>query len=157
MKALNTFTHTLNEFEHVWSEYARHSSCQLSFLRTEPAVVGSLLLSANAMASVIGLPIRCSRLKIANFKQLARNFGTNSTISARPNSRQSNLWWYLLGGSVCAGVYVKSQQSSMVTAFNPKKIKVSVTKLNCYMLNGFWWCRDVLLCIISLMQCGIRH
>lgn len=79
------------------------------------------------MASVIGLPVRCSRLKIINLNQLTRNFSANSTVNRRLNSGRSYLL-YLLGGSVCAGLYLKWQQSSMVTAFNPKKMKVSVTE-----------------------------
>lgn len=94
-------------------------------------MVCSLLLSANTMASVIGLPVRCSRLKIINLKQLTRNFSANSTINRRLNSGQP-YWLYLLGGSVCAGVYFKWQElTSTVTAFNPKKIKVSARKLSC--------------------------
>lgn len=77
------------------------------------------------MASVIGLPVRWSRLKINHFKQLTRNFQSNSTIKRKLNSGQT-YWWYLLGGSVCAGAIFKWQQmNTVVTAFNPKKIKVS--------------------------------
>lgn len=77
------------------------------------------------MASVIGLPVRCSRLKIVNLKQLTRNFSANSTVNRKISSGRS-YWLYLLGGGVCTGVYLQWQQSSMVTAFNPKKMKVSV-------------------------------
>lgn len=87
-------------------------------------LVCNLLLSANTMASVIGLPVRCSRLKIINLKQLTRNFSANSTINRRLNGGRS-YWLYLLGGSVCAGAYFKWQQTTMVTAFNPRKLKVS--------------------------------
>lgn len=75
------------------------------------------------MGSVRGL--RCSRLKIINFRQVTRNFSSNQHINRQINNGQK-YWWYLLGGSICAGAYLKWQQSSTVSAaFNPKKIKVS--------------------------------
>lgn len=86
------------------------------------------VLSGKTMASVMGLPVRGSRLKIGQFRQLTRNFNTNQTINRKLNSGQ-NYWWYLLGGSVCAGAYLKWQQTTTVTAFNPKKFKVSGHKV----------------------------
>lgn len=119
------------------------SSCQLSsffFLqRTQSIVIFSLLLSANAMASVISLPVRWSRLKIINFNQLTRNFSTNPTINRRLSGRHP-YWWYLLGGSVCAGVYLKWQQSPTVIAFNPKKFKVSLMQIKLLVLNRSQCC-----------------
>lgn len=120
--------HTERQREsHVWvcvygANMRESSRCQLSFSAN---VFSFGLLSANTMASVISLPIRWSRLKITNLKQLTRSFSTNSSINRGLNSGQS-YWWYLLGGSVCAGVYLKWQQSTTVNAFNLKKIKVSV-------------------------------
>lgn len=78
------------------------------------------------MASVRGLPVRWSRLKIENFRKFSRNSTTNQPINRNLNSGQK-YWLYLLGGSVCAGAYFKWQQSSSVTAFNPKKLKVSIS------------------------------
>ncbi|XP_055314014.1 calcium uptake protein 3, mitochondrial isoform X2 [Sitodiplosis mosellana] len=79
------------------------------------------------MASVKGLPVRWSRLKIENFRQFPRNFSTNQQINRKLNNGQT-YWWYLLGGSVCAGAYFKWQHSSAVTAFNPKKMKDDTDK-----------------------------
>lgn len=91
------------------------------------------VLSGKTMASVIGLPVRWSRLKIDHFKQLTRYFSSNSSINRKLNSGQ-RYWWYLLGGSVCAGAAFKWQQSSTVKAFNPKKMKVS---------GGHFWCEFI--------------
>lgn len=87
---------------------------------------GQLYWVKKAMASVIGLPVRWSRLKIINFKQFSRTFNTNQQIYRKLNS-EHKYWWYLLGGSVCAVAYLKWQHSVAVAAFNPKKIKVSVS------------------------------
>ncbi|XP_031621305.1 calcium uptake protein 3, mitochondrial isoform X2 [Contarinia nasturtii] len=74
------------------------------------------------MATARGLPVCWSRLKIVNFRQYPRNFSTNQHTNRKLNSAQ-NYWWYLFGGSVCAGAYLKWQQSFTVSAFNPKKLK----------------------------------
>lgn len=86
------------------------------------------------MASVRGLPVRWSRLKIENFRQFSRNYNTNQSINRNLNSGQ-RYWWYLLGGSVCAGAYFKWQQTYDVKAFNPKKLKVSVHRHSDLFLN----------------------
>lgn len=99
----------------------------------------------NAMASVRGLPVRWSRLKIENFRQFSRNFSTNQQINRKLNSGR-RYWWYLLGGSVCAGAYFRWQQLSAVTAFNPKKMKVSC-------LHLLWFIFKFIQCSLCKSRC----
>lgn len=86
------------------------------------------------MASVISVPVRSSRLKIINFRQFTFNYSTNSQFSRKINSA-GRYWWCLLGGSVLAGSLLKWQPWPSVSAFNPKKIKVSKRLLLVLFIN----------------------
>lgn len=90
-------------------------------------------LSEIRMASVISLPVCLSRIKIRNFNRFSCNYCTIRPINRRLNSFQ-RYWCYLLGGSVLTGVFFKWQQFNTVCAFNPKKIKVSVSPAFIYSL-----------------------
>lgn len=85
------------------------------------------------MATVIGLPIRWSRLKIKYFRQFANNYSTKNPINRNLNNNNSKnyyYWCYLFGGGVLFSSYLQWQQPKKVyAAFNPKKVKVSVIQL----------------------------
>lgn len=108
-------------------------NCQLSF--GERGSTRALCWVKKAMASVIGLPVRWSRLKIVNLRPFSRTFSSNRQVYRKINSGHK-YWWYLLGGSACAAAYFKWQNSSAVGAFNPKKMKVSVSVVYFYIYSG---------------------
>lgn len=95
-------------------------------------------LSKIEMATVIGLPVRWSRLNIKNIKQITYSYSTKSRIYHKLNSSK-NYWCYLLGGSVLFGSYLQWRNSNTVyAAFNPKKIKVSVKHIGNLFINIIW-------------------
>lgn len=79
------------------------------------------------MATVIGLPVRWSRLKITNFRQFANSYSTKNPINRNLNSSKNYYLCYLLSGGVLFSSYLQWQKPKTVyAAFNPKKVKVSV-------------------------------
>lgn len=83
------------------------------------------------MATVSRLAIYCSRLKTGNFRKIAINYCTN-----RPNNpilyKSKKYWYYLIGGGILTGAFgvYKWQRLGSVSAYQPKKVKVSKTFSN---------------------------
>lgn len=101
------------------------TTCELSSVRKKNHIE-----CEREMATVIGLPFRWSRLKIKNFRQFACNYSTKNPINRNLNSSKNYYWCYLLGGGVLFSSYLQWLKPKIVyTAFNPKKVKVSVIQL----------------------------
>lgn len=86
-----------------------------------------ITLSGREMATVIGLPVRWTRLKINNFRPFTCKYSTKNSINRTLNNSKNYYWCYLLGGGVLFSSYLQWQKPKTVyAAFNPKKVNVSV-------------------------------